>query len=60
MYQAQSLQQIDILVVVLVIYAVLGLLADLIVRVIERVLMPWRRSLAVRSMGAPVEVAPST
>jgi sulfonate transport system permease protein len=34
--------------VVLVIYAVLGLLADLIVRILERVLMPWRRSLAVR------------
>src|SRR5690606_23806062 len=36
MYQAQSLQQIEILVVVLAIYAALGLLADLIVRVLER------------------------
>ncbi|MCK9928962.1 ABC transporter permease [Frankia sp. Mgl5] len=48
MYQAQSLQQVDILVVVLAIYAILGLLSDLVVRVLERVLMPWHRGVAVR------------
>lgn len=47
-YQAQSLQQVDVLVVVLVIYAVLGLASDLIVRVLERLLMPWQRGVAVR------------
>lgn len=48
MYQAQSLQQVDILVVTLAIYAILGLLSDLAVRVLERVLMPWHRGVAVR------------
>ncbi|EFC86521.1 ABC transporter permease [Parafrankia sp. EUN1f] len=48
MYQAQSLQQVDILVVVLAIYAILGLLSDLVVRVLEKVLMPWHRGVAAR------------
>lgn len=48
MYQAQSMQQVDVLVVVLAIYAVLGLLSDLVVRVLERLLMPWHRGAAVR------------
>lgn len=47
-YQAQSLQQVDVLVVVLAIYAILGLASDLVVRVLERLLMPWQRGFAAR------------
>ena len=46
MIQAQTYQQADVLVVCIVIYAALGLLADVIVRVVERVLMPWRASVS--------------
>ena len=46
--QANSLQQIPILVVCVIIYAVLGIAADLLVRLLERVVMPWRRHSAVR------------
>ena len=41
--QADSLQQIPVLVVCVVIYALLGIAADLLVRLLERVTMPWRR-----------------
>jgi len=44
MTSAQELLQTDTIVVCLVVYALLGLLADLVVRVLERVLLPWRRS----------------
>jgi len=44
MTSAQELLQTDTIVVCLVVYALLGLLADLVVRVLERVLMPWQRS----------------
>jgi sulfonate transport system permease protein len=46
--QADSLQQIPVLVVCVVIYALLGIAADLLVRLLERVAMPWRRHSAVR------------
>jgi sulfonate transport system permease protein len=48
MLQAQTYQQVDVLVVCIVIYAALGLLADLVVRVLERVTMPWRSSVSAR------------
>jgi sulfonate transport system permease protein len=46
--QANSLQQIPVLVVCIAIYALLGIAADLSVRLLERVTMPWRRHQAVR------------
>jgi sulfonate transport system permease protein len=46
--QADSLQQIPVLVVCVVIYALLGIGADLLVRLLERIAMPWRRHSAVR------------
>jgi len=36
------------MVLCIVLYATLGLLYDGIIRVLERILMPWRRSGAVR------------
>jgi len=45
---AQTYQRVDVLMVVIVIYAMLGLGADMIVRVLERVLMPWRSGVAAR------------
>jgi sulfonate transport system permease protein len=46
--QASSLQQMPILVCCIIIYALLGIGADLLVRLIERLAMPWRRHMAVR------------
>lgn len=46
--QANSLQQINVLMVCVIIYALLGIGADLLVRLLERVTMPWRRHQAVR------------
>jgi sulfonate transport system permease protein len=46
--QANSLQQIPVLVVCVVLYALLGIAADLLVRLLERIAMPWRRHSAVR------------
>ncbi len=46
--QANSLQQIPVLVVCILIYALLGIAADLLVRLLERFAMPWRRLGAVR------------
>jgi sulfonate transport system permease protein len=46
--QADSLQQIPNLVVCVLIYALLGISADLMVRVLERFAMPWRRGVAIR------------
>jgi sulfonate transport system permease protein len=42
--QAQTTNRTDIMFVCLTIYAVLGVLADAIVRVLERTLLVWRRS----------------
>ena len=46
--QASSFNNIAELVVCIVLYALLGIIADLLVRTLERSLMPWRRQLAVR------------
>ena len=37
-----------LVVVCIIIYALLGLTADVLVRILERFSMPWRRHLAVR------------
>ena len=41
--QAQTADRTDIMFVGLAIYAVLGLIADLVVRLLERRLLSWRR-----------------
>jgi sulfonate transport system permease protein len=46
--QANSLQQIPTLVVCIIIYAIIGITADISVRILERYTMPWRRHQAVR------------
>jgi sulfonate transport system permease protein len=46
--QASSFNQVSVLVVCIIIYAIMGILADLIVRTIEKLSMPWRRQMAVR------------
>jgi sulfonate transport system permease protein len=46
--QANSLLQVPVLVVCIIIYALLGVGADLLVRLLERYAMPWRRHSAVR------------
>ena len=46
--QASSLQQVPTLMVCIIIYALLGITADVLVRIIERFSMPWRGHLAVR------------
>jgi sulfonate transport system permease protein len=46
--QAREFMRTDILMVCIVVYALLGLAADLLVRLLERVLVPWRRNVAVR------------
>ena len=45
---AQTYQQVDVILICIAIYAALGLGADLVVRLLERVLMPWRANVAVR------------
>ncbi|MCX4531215.1 ABC transporter permease [Streptomyces sp. NBC_01669] len=42
MSQAQSYARTDILAVCILVYGLLGLAADIVVRLLERVLMPWR------------------
>ena len=46
--QANSLDQIPNLVVCIIIYALIGISADISVRVLEHFSMPWRRHQAVR------------
>ena len=43
---AQQFLRTDQLFVVLVIYAVLGLIADVVLRLVERTALAWRRSFA--------------
>lgn len=45
---AQLYQQVDVILICIGIYAVLGLSADLIVRTLETFFMPWRASVAIR------------
>lgn len=42
MAQAQNFSRTDILTVCILIYGLLGLAADILIRALERVLMPWR------------------
>ncbi|MFD8822146.1 ABC transporter permease [Streptomyces sp. NPDC059605] len=42
MSQAQSYARTDVLAVCILVYGLLGLTADVVVRLLERVLMPWR------------------
>jgi sulfonate transport system permease protein len=46
--QASSLLQVPTLMVCIILYALLGLTADVLVRILERFAMPWRRHMAVR------------
>ncbi len=46
--QAEQFQQTNIVFCGVIIYAALGLSADLIVRVIERLALPWRAGVSVR------------
>jgi sulfonate transport system permease protein len=48
LYQAQSYEEVNVLLACLFIYCAFGLLADLIVRVIEHFTMPWRAGVAAR------------
>lgn len=45
---AQSYQQVDVILICIGIYSLLGLLSDVIVRTLEKLLMPWRAGIAVR------------
>jgi sulfonate transport system permease protein len=45
---AQIYQQVDVIMICIVIYALLGLLGDLLVRLLERLLVPWRATMAAR------------
>lgn len=44
----QEYNRTDYMILCVVLYAVLGLIFDVIVRIIERYAMPWRRQVAVR------------
>ncbi len=46
--QASALQNVPVLVVCIFLYALLGITADLLVRGLEHLLMPWRRHVSVR------------
>lgn len=45
---AQLYQQVDVILVCIAVYAVMGLSVDIIVRLLERLLMPWRADVTVR------------
>jgi sulfonate transport system permease protein len=45
---AQLYQQVDVILICIAIYALLGLAGDLAVRALERWLMPWRAGIAAR------------
>ncbi|MFI2209315.1 ABC transporter permease [Streptomyces sp. NPDC020141] len=48
MSQAQAYARTDVLAVCILVYALLGLTADGVVRILERLLMPWRGAGSVR------------
>jgi sulfonate transport system permease protein len=48
LYNAQVHQRVDILMVVVLIYALLGLAVDFLVRIIEKWGMPWRAGVSIR------------
>lgn len=45
---AQLYQQVDVILICIAIYAALGLGADIVVRALEKFLMPWRAGVAAR------------
>lgn len=45
---AQLYQQVDVILICIAVYAVLGLGTDLAVRTLERIFLPWRAGVAVR------------
>ncbi|HEY3941813.1 MAG TPA: ABC transporter permease [Acidimicrobiales bacterium] len=46
--QAESYQQVNVLLVCVFVYCAFGLIADLIVRLLERLAIPWRHGVAAR------------
>ena len=48
MLDAEQLVQVNVILVCVVLYAALGIGGDLLVRELERILLPWRRVGAVR------------
>jgi sulfonate transport system permease protein len=48
LYNAQVHQRVDILMVVVLIYALLGLAVDFLVRLLEHFAMPWRAGVSAR------------
>ncbi|MFC7584471.1 ABC transporter permease subunit [Nonomuraea antimicrobica] len=48
MARATDYLRTDILALCVLLYAVIGLMADLTLRLIERVTMPWRRAVSIR------------
>jgi sulfonate transport system permease protein len=52
MTSAMAFFQTDVMVVCILVYALWGLLADLLVRLLEHLLMPWRRTHARTRAGA--------
>lgn len=45
---AQIYQRVDVILLCILIYALLGIATDLFVRLLERILLPWRKSQALR------------
>jgi sulfonate transport system permease protein len=48
MARATDYLRTDILALCVLLYAVIGLVADLTLRLAERVTMPWRRAVSIR------------
>jgi sulfonate transport system permease protein len=48
MNEAQNYLRTDVLALCVILYALVGLTADLVIRLVERLVMPWRRVVAVR------------
>jgi sulfonate transport system permease protein len=46
--QAESYEQVNVLLVCVIIYCALGLIGDVIVRILEHLAMPWRAGVAAR------------
>jgi sulfonate transport system permease protein len=46
MFQAQNYGQTDVILVGLVVYGIFGLISDSTVRIIERRVLSWRRTLS--------------
>jgi sulfonate transport system permease protein len=46
MFQAQNYGQTDVILVGLLIYGVFGLVSDSVVRLVERRVLSWRRTLS--------------